>query len=556
MPSRIDANFPQPTDENEFELMIRDICALVWYDPHTEKYGRRGQQQKGIDVYGRPVDLNGKYRGTQCKLRRMGNQLSRNEIEAEVADARQFPHELDSLIIATTAPRDTHTQILVDQISELEMRSRKVRVIIWFWDNVTEQLAAYPELIVKYYPDFYSNLTTLPLVERLIDKPLQVASIRSSSKDDIKQLEQSLQFRGIRIQVSNGSIIVPAFPAPNNISPDGVLCAFDTAHSNDAALDLLSFAGRLLGYSQQVESGCPIFVLLQTSVTAMFLDSFYSLGGNPHRIQVLAKDVPCSEQADMIFKQVFDFGFYRRGGPATINIAFRTKPGRPEAMLLDLDWQSKLNTNHFPSPSEWKSDFLSALVTVRDQILSQGDRTRVQINCQLPLPAAFAVGLYFNVRIARVGVWARETAVSDIKQQLWLSDASSSNIACIPEWKKPLTIHKESAVVELTSHVSISEAIESYLEESNLLADAWLQLRLAESGQPVTNITENYAVAYANQAGHAIRKMNEQGITDVHLFARIPSPLAVLVGQRLQSCGRIHFYWFDNPTYRYAFTLR
>ena len=117
MPTRLDTNYPAPTNSDEFELLIRDICALEWNDPHTEKFGRKGQKQFGVDIYGQPVDLNGQYRAAQCKLRTKRDQLTEQEIEAEVSDARNFPHELDTLIIATDAPRDTNTQTLVDQLS-------------------------------------------------------------------------------------------------------------------------------------------------------------------------------------------------------------------------------------------------------------------------------------------------------------------------------------------------------------------------------------------------------------------------------------------------------
>jgi hypothetical protein len=70
-----------------------------------------------------------------------------------------------------------------------------------------------------------------------------------------------------------------------------------------------------------------------------------------------------------------------------------------------------------------------------------------------------------------------------------------------------------------------------------------------------SNIEEPVAVAFASQVGQLARQLNSQGITDIHLFARIPSALAILIGQKLVACGRIHLYWFDNPSYRYAFTL-
>jgi hypothetical protein len=39
--------------------------ALVWKDPGTERHGRQGQPQGGIDIYGRPDGKS--YTGVQCK---------------------------------------------------------------------------------------------------------------------------------------------------------------------------------------------------------------------------------------------------------------------------------------------------------------------------------------------------------------------------------------------------------------------------------------------------------------------------------------------------------
>lgn len=555
MPTRRDTNFPSPTNSDEFELMLRDICALEWNDPYTDKFGRKGQKQYGVDVYGQPVDLNGKYRAAQCKLRTKKEQLTEQEIEAEVSDAKKFPHGLDTLIIATDAPRDTHTQILVDQISQREMSHGSFRVVIWFWDNITERLAAYPKLIVNYYPDFYANLTTLPVVERLIDTPLQIVSVTQSLSSSSVVIEDALKLRGLRVLNPGNFGTTSANPSLNDFLPDGVLCSYDISLTETTDSTLLKFAGIVQNHIQQVESPCPVFVTMPSSLTASFLQSLATLGGDPQRIQILNTELSLNEIADLILQDIFRYGYTRRGGLATIDIAIRTREGRTDSILLDLDWQARLSTSRFPTPTEWKDILVPALTAVRSQLLNQSDRTRIQINCQLPLPAAFALGFFFNMRIARVGVWARKTEVSDFKQQFWLSDGDPADMTFVPEWIKHPDDSNQTAVVELTSYVSIHKPVEAFAKEIGLVPDVWLQMRVRKEGTTIANIEESFAAAYANQVGQAIRHLNEQGITDIHLFARIPSPLAILIGQRLQACGRIHLYWFDNPTYRFAFSL-
>ena len=75
-------------------------------------------------------------------------------------------------------------------------------------------------------------------------------------------------------------------------------------------------------------------------------------------------------------------------------------------------------------------------------------------------------------------------------------------------------------------------------------------MALSVDGKHLSNIDEGHAVAFASQVGQLIRHLNERGVADIYLFARIPSALGVLIGQRLQACGRIHLHWFDNPSYR------
>jgi hypothetical protein len=553
MPTRLSTSFAPLTDSAEFESLVRDICALEWRDPATKRFGRTGQKQYGVDIYGQPVDLDGRYRAVQCKLRTKGDSLTEQEIEAEVSDARLFPHALETLIIVTNAPRDTHTQVLVDQISEREVRNNSFKVIIWFWDDVIERLAAYPKLIVTYYRDYFASLTTLPIVERLVDTPLQILSAKPDSPDTTTLIDELLKFRGVRVLKQNEMATRPKMLSLGDTLPDGLVYQCNTSPAGSSDSTLLRTASAVKYVEEHVESACPIVVLLPSELTVRFLSCLKSLGGNAQRVQILEGTLPVNELADRIFQSAFDYGYMRRGGFATIDITARTIPSKPSSTFLDLDWQTKLSTSRFPTTQEWEDTFVPALEVITRQIAGLGDRTRIQINSKLPLPAAFALGFFFNIRIGRVGVWARKTGVSDFKRQFWLSDGRAADVTYTPKWVNPPRDHGYSAILELTTHVSIHKAVETFAGESGLTADGWLQVQLDSD---VVDIDESVAVAFANQVGGIIRRLNAQGITDIHLFARIPSALAVLFGQRLQACGRIHLYWFDNPTYRFAFTLR
>lgn len=555
MPTRLDTNFARLSDADEFESMIRDICALEWDDPHTEKHGRSGQKQYGVDIYGCPSDLNGKYYAAQCKLRKTNAQLSKTEIELEVGEARQFSHPLALLILVTDTLRDANTQLLVRKISEAEQEQGGFRIVIWFWDDITARLSAYPKLIVKYYRDYFANLTALPLVERLVDTPLQLLCFNQPPSNSFTALEGHLVLRGLRIVRATNLAGYSHVPVLNDLLPDGLLFQYSTTTAESEDTAILQFASTVFAYTQLVERNCALFVLLPSSLKASFTTLFGKFAGDLNHIQILDSVLSPIELADYLLSGVFSYGYARRGGLATLNVAVRTREGRPHSVLLDLDWCIRLGINHFPTYDEWNSVLMPALLAVKRQLLSQNDSVRIQFHCQLPLPAAFALGFIFNVRVARVGVWARQTGVSDFKQQFWLSDGNGATINDEPFWVQRPQHGSRTAVVELTSYVAIHHAVKAFVDKMGITIDAWVQVPLTFDGKPKENLEESHAIAYAKQVAQLIRTLNEQGITDIHLFARIPAALAVLIGQRLLACGRIHLYWFDNPTYRFAFML-
>ena len=555
MPTRLNTNFPRLSDPDEFESLVRDICAFEWNDPNTQKFGRKGQKQSGVDVYGRPYKHRGIYRGAQCKLRTKGDQLSESKIKNEVTEARGFPHKLDKLIIVTDAPRDSGTQIIIDKINENEVKNGGFQVVIWFWDDVTERLAAYPGLIVKYYRDFYANLTSLPHVERWVDLPLQVLVGMIETSNRVSTLEDYLRFRGIQIKNLTNMPRPRRILGSNSDHIDGVAIVFDGDNIDFQKHPYLKFVGFIQSVLSRIDETCPVFILAPTSVKSSLHDIFGSLDLDQNQVQVVSFDRSIMEIADRIFNAVFSYGYSRRGGISTLEICARSISSKPDSALLDMDWQSNLSNKLFPKPEEWAEYFTPALETVRGQVIRQRNITRIQIDSHLPIPAALAIGFHFNIREARVGVWARKSGGSDFKEQFWLSDAHPAIIDNRPKWYKDNVGGTRSAILELTTYVSIHDSVHAFVKSLGLDVDKWVSMSLEVNGKSPESITERQAVAFANQVAQLIRQMNGQGIENVHLFGRIPSALGVLIGQRLQACGRIHLYWFDNPTYRFAFTL-
>lgn len=541
MPTRQNANLLPPTDDNEFEELLRDLCEIEWGDPGTVRNGRKGQKQTGVDVYGRLKDMGGVYRGVQCKVRSTRKTLSKAEIEYEVNEAENFPHRLDRLIIATTLPRDTNLQRIVDEINDDRVQLGKFAVGVWFWEDVSERLATTPKLYAKYYRDLLSTLTLSPQLESFIDTPLLLLTSGVTEHDE--EVLELLRFRGLRVSNIEAPLLQP--PA------DGILMFFTDGNDQD----VFRFVAELKGQVDHNADQKPIFVISSSEFSSVILDAAAKLELPSDKFQVLDSGEPSAVIADKVFKVVFEYGFHKRGAIPVIDLSVRSIPTPHAACLLDMDWQSRLRHDEFPTNREWESVFVPAIRAVSSQVLSLGDLSRVQIASALPIPAAIAIGHYFNIRLANVGVWARRTGSSDFKHQYWLSNSDGTQIKYPVEWEMPLATQAKTAVVELSTYLPISADVHQYVADQDLQVDSWASVTLQRNQAPPENLTEGEAVAFANQIGQLLRELNSSGVKDIHLFGRIPSALAVLIGQRTLACGTIHLYWYASPSYLFAFSL-
>ena len=115
MPHIPQGELPVPNSSDEFEDIVWDVYSRRWKDPSAKRYGSSGQAQQGVDIYGRPAGLAGKYVGVQCKRYRDGK-LTRAKVEEEIAKAEEFSPTLAEYIIATTEHRDAKLQEAVREI--------------------------------------------------------------------------------------------------------------------------------------------------------------------------------------------------------------------------------------------------------------------------------------------------------------------------------------------------------------------------------------------------------------------------------------------------------
>lgn len=145
----------QPANEQDFESHCQVLWQCILNDPNVQKVGRRGQAQRGVDLWGvRDQDLR-KPVGIQCKLKSGRSLLSEKEVRHEFGEALKFRPALTEYYILTTSPDDRVLQELAYDLAVEQLEAgRKITFYIWGWNAITEKVARYPDAMKAFDPTY------------------------------------------------------------------------------------------------------------------------------------------------------------------------------------------------------------------------------------------------------------------------------------------------------------------------------------------------------------------------------------------------------------------
>ena len=138
-------SFPPPKNWQDFETLTKDVAKFKLAG-NFENYGRLGQSQSGVDIYG--LDYENRNTGIQCKHKasakssssKIVTEVKVDVIDKEIALADTFIPHLEVFIIATTSFRDVELQNYVNKINNGRKNSKIPEVIIWTWDLFDEEI--------------------------------------------------------------------------------------------------------------------------------------------------------------------------------------------------------------------------------------------------------------------------------------------------------------------------------------------------------------------------------------------------------------------------------
>jgi hypothetical protein len=161
-----------PKSWEELEEICADLFGREWKDNNTTRYGRQGQRQNGVDIYGRPDGKN--YAGVQCKGRSKwpSDPLRTTDIDEEVAKARAFSPKLSEYTIATVDPNDVVVQDHARKLTEQHAKDGLFSVHVASWPELTRRLTQHPDLVKKHY-GYVSNSQIQQDVQGIPDRVVQ-----------------------------------------------------------------------------------------------------------------------------------------------------------------------------------------------------------------------------------------------------------------------------------------------------------------------------------------------------------------------------------------------
>lgn len=193
MPTPATSELPKPKDWNEFEDIVWEIYTRKWQDSHAKRYGRSGQQQHGIDIYGKRKDSNC-YIAIQCKRYNNGK-LTTKDVKEEVEKTQSFTSKIEEYIIATTESRNTKLQDYIRAHNDKHKSENKFIIDIIFWEDICTELTNHSnyDLLKKYYSDWgnvYKN-------------NLSLAEVKKNYLNKLRHIFNHVNFTGIDVEGEN-----------------------------------------------------------------------------------------------------------------------------------------------------------------------------------------------------------------------------------------------------------------------------------------------------------------------------------------------------------------
>lgn len=248
--------FLPPQNWQDFEKFLKGVVDVIWKQESWQIYGRPGQGQSGIDLFG--YDDRRRFTGIQSKKKSLTNSdgqllvnslLKEKEIDDEIASAESIADpKLDRLIFATTSSRDTKVQDMIRAVSHERQKRGKFIVDIWFWEDFQVLIENHIELKYWYYSEllerihkYDKDIHILTMMRKAFTRPAFNREIRreESGVDFIQAIKNTMEaITTGRLYNRKGDLITTSYDYKKLSREDWKKIVWDIYKSLDRLRDL------------------------------------------------------------------------------------------------------------------------------------------------------------------------------------------------------------------------------------------------------------------------------------------------------------------------------
>lgn len=167
-------------DSETFEDFICDYYNLISTYPFY-RYGRKGQNQSGLDLYQQQPDSNGRIQVIQCKNYTQ-TKLTFKTILSDVRAIKEFKLNISHIFYVTANVRDSSLQSeLLEHHNDITDNNSFLFSLVYY-EDIFRQLPQHPQLINQYFPKWEQHKEDL--VEDLrYKKEADTRLLKRMSKD-------------------------------------------------------------------------------------------------------------------------------------------------------------------------------------------------------------------------------------------------------------------------------------------------------------------------------------------------------------------------------------
>lgn len=201
---------PRIENEDLFENLCLDLLKINKKYENTQRNGRRGQRQNGVDIFARIVKSL-EWIGIQCKVK-TGGIIEATEIDSEINKSLTFNPKLTSYYIYTTAKRDASIQEYVRNKNDLNLQAGLFSIEIYFWEDIETLLKEdeYKSVHYKYYRELYTTFKDInptseleKMVSILIEQSLESKLDKNLSEKSMEILVKAFYYNtNIQVRIS------------------------------------------------------------------------------------------------------------------------------------------------------------------------------------------------------------------------------------------------------------------------------------------------------------------------------------------------------------------